>query len=76
MSFDKRRILLKTIIVSQVNYCPLVWISHGRGLNNKTNNLHERALRIVCQKKSQIFKFCLEWQVCYNLREKPTLSLN
>ena len=24
---------------------------HGRGLNNKVNDLHERALRTVCQDK-------------------------
>ena len=55
MSFDKRTYFLKTIIVSQFNYCPLVWIIHGRGLNNKINNLHERALRVVYQNKNSDF---------------------
>ena len=26
MSFDKKRILLKTFITSQFNYCPLMWM--------------------------------------------------
>ena len=44
---DKKRMLFKSFIISQFNYCPIVWMCHGRGLNNKINNIHERALRIV-----------------------------
>ena len=38
---------MKTLIESQFNYCPLVWMFHNRTINNKINRLHERALRIV-----------------------------
>ena len=44
---DKLRILMKTFIESQFNYCPLIWMFHSRQLNSKINKLHERALRIV-----------------------------
>ena len=44
---DKLRILMKSFIESQFNYCPLVWMFHNRTLNNKINRLQERALRIV-----------------------------
>ena len=44
---DKLRILMKSFIESQFNYCPLVWMFHNRTLNNKINTLHERGLRIV-----------------------------
>ena len=60
MSFDKKRILLKTFITSQLNFCPLVWMCHSRGLNNRINNLHERALRIVCQDKKSDFETLLK----------------
>ena len=60
MSFDKKRILLKTFITSQFNYCPLVWMCHSRGLNNRINNLHERALRIVYQDKKSDFETLLK----------------
>ena len=56
MSFDKKRIFLKTFITSQFNYCPLVWMCHSKGLNNRINNLHERALRIVYQDKKSDFE--------------------
>ena len=44
---DKLRIVIKTFIESQFNYCPLVWMFHNRTINNKIYRLHERALRIV-----------------------------
>ena len=44
---DKLKIIMKTFIQSQFNYCPLTWMYHNRTLNNKINKLHERALRIV-----------------------------
>ena len=44
---EKRRIVMKTFIESQFNYCPLIWMFHSRIINNKINRLHERALRIV-----------------------------
>ena len=48
--------LFKYFIISQFNYCPIVWMCHGRGLNNKINNIHERALRTVYHGKISSFK--------------------
>ena len=47
MTTEKRRILFKSFIESQVAYCPLVWMFHNIDIENKINKLHERALRIV-----------------------------
>ena len=41
MDLDKRRIIMRAFIISQFNYCPLVWMCHSRRLNNKINHLHE-----------------------------------
>ena len=57
---DKLKILMKTFIQSQFNYCPLVWMFHNRTLNNKINKLHERALRIVYSNDELTFKELLE----------------
>ena len=35
---------MKAFITSQAGYCPLVWMFHSRGFNNKINFLHEAAL--------------------------------
>ena len=60
ISGDKKRLLFKLLIISQFNYCPIVWMCHGRGLNNKINNLHERALRTVYQDKKSSFETLLK----------------
>ena len=45
---------------SQFGYCPVIWTFHSRGLNNKINRTHEKALRIACKDKSSKFQELLE----------------
>ena len=40
MSREKLRLVMKTFIESQFNYCPLIWMCHSRGLNTRINKLH------------------------------------
>ena len=47
MNVSKKRIITKSFIETQFGYCPLIWMFHSRGLNNKINRIHERALRIT-----------------------------
>ena len=47
LPFKERLILFKAFTESQFKYSPLVWMFHGRQINDKVNKLHERALRIV-----------------------------
>ena len=56
LSPDKLRIIMKTFIESQFNYCPLTWMFHSRQLNSKINQLHERALRIVHKNPNLTFQ--------------------
>ena len=44
---DQLKRIMKTFILSQFNYCPLVWMFCDRTLNNNINRIHERALRIA-----------------------------
>ena len=53
---EKRKTVMKAYIISQFGYCPLVWMFHSRGLNNKINSLHERALRITYGDRSSSFQ--------------------
>ena len=58
----------------QFNYCQLVWMCHSRGLNNKTNNTHKRALRIVGQdKKSNLQDLLQKDKICVYSDEKVTI---
>ena len=47
LPFFRRKILMNAFITSQFNYCPLVWMCHSGEINNRINNIHYRALRIV-----------------------------
>ena len=56
LNFQQRRILMKSFIDAQFNYCPLVWIFYSRTLNSKLNRLQEGALRIVYQDDNSPFE--------------------
>ena len=56
MNVSKMWIIMKSFIESQFGYCPLIWIFHSRGLNNKINLIHERALRITYNDKSSSYR--------------------
>ena len=62
ISPNKKRILFKTFITSQFNYCPLAWMCHSRTLNNRIINIHHRALITVYQDKKSSFEELLQKQ--------------
>ena len=43
----KAYVLYKTFIRSNFNYCPLIWMLCGKTANNRINQLHKRALRVL-----------------------------
>ena len=60
MDLPKRKVLMKAFITSQFSYCPLIWMLHSRTLNNRINNIHERALRLTYKDNQSSFKPLLE----------------
>ena len=52
---SKKWIIMKSFIEPQFGNCPLIWMFHGRGLNNKINRIHERAWRITYNAKSSSY---------------------
>ena len=47
MPFNKKKLLMNSFVQSQFSYCPLLWMFCSRGLNDKINSIHKRALRVV-----------------------------
>ena len=43
----KCRIIMSSFIICQFSYCPLIWMTNSKGLNNKIDHIHERALLIA-----------------------------
>ena len=60
MNKDKLRALMKAFAESQFGCCPLIWMFHGRILNNKINKLHEGALRLVYKNETLSFDELLD----------------
>ena len=56
--------------MSQFNYCPLVWMCHSRGLNNKISNIHKRALKIVYQDKKSNLQDLLQKEKSVSIHMK------
>ena len=44
---QKRKLLMKSFILSQFSYCPIIWMFCQRKSNKLINRIHERALRIA-----------------------------
>ena len=52
--------LYKTFIRSTFNYCPLIWMFYGKTANNRINQLHKRALRVLHNDYTATFEDLLE----------------
>ena len=72
---DKLRLIMKTFIESQFNYCPLIWMCHSRGLNQRINKLHERALRVVYKNSKLTFEQLLEKDESFTIHERNLQKL-
>ena len=75
MSLEKHRIVMKTFVESQFNYCLLIRMLHSRTLNNKINRLHERALRIVYSDCESSFSTFLEKYSSFSIHHRNIQSL-
>ena len=56
---NKRKTIYTTMVKSQLNYCPLVWIFCPRRSSNLTIKVQERALRITYSDQLTDFKSLL-----------------
>ena len=65
-------LLMKSFIISQFNYCPLIWMFTSRGNNNRINSIHERALRLIEGYSTLDFE---ELQAKYNSVSLHTINI-
>ena len=73
---DKLRLIMKTFIESQFNYCPLIWMCHSRGLNQRINKSHKRALRVLYTNSKLTFEQLLEKDESSTIHEKNLQKLH
>ena len=75
MSLNKRRLLMQTFVESQFNHCPLNWIFHSIRQNNKINDLHEKALRIVYSDYKTTFQELLDKDASFSVPHRNMQAL-
>ena len=60
MDHSKLRTLMRAFIISQFQYCPLIWMFHSKQVNKKINKIQERALRITYKDAQSSYSELLE----------------
>ena len=75
MTLKQSKIILKTFILSQFGYCPLVWMFHRRKVNYRINRLHERALRITYKDDSSSFDELLSKDESFTVHQRNIQTL-
>ena len=65
---------MKRFIESQFNYCPLIWMFHSQTIINKSNRLHERAVRIVYSDFKSSFEGLLLKENFFSIHERNVQS--
>ena len=60
LEIDKKELLFKSMVKSQFNYCPLVWMFCSRNANNLINKIQERSLRLITNDKTSTFEHLLQ----------------
>ena len=70
MNLAQRRLIMNALIFSQLGYCPLEWMFHSRKLNNRINNIHERALRTVYRDNESIFQQLLKQNKSVSIHQR------
>ena len=66
---------MKTLVESQFKYCPLIWMFHSRRLNNKINNVHEKALRIIYSDYKSTFQEILDKVASFSVHHRNIQTL-
>ena len=66
---------MKMFVESQFNYCPLIWMFYFRRLNNKIDNAHEKALRIVYSDYKSTFQELLDKDASFSLERRNIQTL-
>ena len=46
---------MNAFITSQISYCPLVWMSHNKSMNNRINKILKKALRLGSKDEANLY---------------------
>ena len=75
-NMKQKKLLYKSIIKSQFNYCSLVSMFCSRQSNNLINKIHERSLRISYKDQKTSYHNLLKTQNELTILQKKSASIN
>ena len=75
LTFKKSTVLIRGYFESQFKYYPLVWMFHGRQVNNKINYFHERALKMIYEDSTSLFDTLLEKDMSFSVSDRNIRQL-
>ena len=67
MNQQKRRVIVKSSVMSQFSYCPLIWLFYSRRFNSAIKSIHKRAIRITYQDHLSKFERQLRFSISQNI---------
>ena len=73
LSMKQKKLLYKSMIKSQFNYCPLVWMFCSRQSNNLINKMYEQSLKISHKDQKTSYHNLLQ---THNKRIMKSASVN
>ena len=71
------KLLCKTTVLANFNYCPLIWMFSSKAANNEINRTNKRALRVLHKEYDASFELCLqrEADTTIHIKNLPILML-
>ena len=60
LEYEKNVMLYNSFVLSNFNYCPLIWMFSGKSSNNEINRIHKRALRVLLDDYKSTFEELLQ----------------
>ena len=60
LEYETNVMLYNSFVLSNFNYCPLIWMFNGKSSNNEINRIHKRALRVLLDDYVSTFEELLQ----------------
>ena len=72
---QKASLLYNSFILTNLNYCPLIWMFCGKTTNDKFNSVHKRALRVLLNYYTSSFEELLHRKEEVTIHDKNLQKL-
>ena len=67
---------MSSLLMSQLSYCPLIWIFHSQAIEHRINRIHERILRLIYPNQHQLtFKELSEKNKAVSIHQRNLQTL-